>query len=497
MQGRKDYQEKLFVSFQLSERVPKDNFYRRLKDNLDLRFLYKKTRLYYGAEGQKSIDPVVFFKFMLIGYLENLNSDRKIIEHTSMRMDMLYFLGYDIDESLPWHSTLSRTRQLYGEELFLEVFRNVLGLCVAKGMVKGRCQAVDSAYIKSNASMESLVEKSLLEETGNYFSELTANEEHEQTGITKSCKRQTKLSNEDFSSTTDPDARISKKQHKPLALNYSGQISVDTESHVICGAMADFADKRDAQSLPAIVSQTCENLQAENIQVEEVLADTNYSSGDALKYLEDNLISGFIPNFGPYKTERDGFTYYPEGDYYLCSQGVKLPFKGIRKRSDSNKEVKQYWSVKKDCTNCPLNTNCANKHGNKVLEDTIDKPYYDRMHQKVRSKKGRKLKKVRSATVEPVLGTLLQFQGMKKVYTKGIDLANKHVLLACTAYNIRKLMRFKTIKSIAQVMKHRTMEVKTALLSLLNVLDESFCWVAIVQPKNLKIVYGKDLRICY
>lgn len=110
MQGRKQYQEKLFTQFQLSQRVPEGNFYRRLRELLDLRWLYKKTRKYYGSEGQKSIDPVVFFKLILIGYLENLGSDRRIIQTVRLRLDMLYFLGYDLDEELPWHSTLSRTR---------------------------------------------------------------------------------------------------------------------------------------------------------------------------------------------------------------------------------------------------------------------------------------------------------------------------------------------------------------------------------------------------
>ena len=70
MQGKKNYGEKLFLSFQLSERVPTDNFYRRLKESLDLQWLYKSTKSYKGSEGQKSIDPVVFFKLILVGYLE-------------------------------------------------------------------------------------------------------------------------------------------------------------------------------------------------------------------------------------------------------------------------------------------------------------------------------------------------------------------------------------------------------------------------------------------
>jgi transposase len=176
MQGKKHLSEKLFLSFQLSERVPADNFYRRLKEQLDLQFVYKRTKKYYGTEGQQSTDPVVFLKLILIGYLENLNSDRKIIDHSKMRLDILYFLGYDLDEELPWHSTLSRTRQLYGEEVFKELFIKALGLCVQKGMLSGRRQAIDSAYIKANASMDSLVEKEITADGEQYLQELQQDE---------------------------------------------------------------------------------------------------------------------------------------------------------------------------------------------------------------------------------------------------------------------------------------------------------------------------------
>ena len=83
-------------------------------------------------------------------------SDRALITHCSMRLDILYFLGYDIDEPLPWHSTISRTRQLYPEAVFEAVFTKVLVMCIDKGMVSGHTQAIDSAPIKANASMDSL-----------------------------------------------------------------------------------------------------------------------------------------------------------------------------------------------------------------------------------------------------------------------------------------------------------------------------------------------------
>lgn len=172
MQGKKDYQEKLFAQFQLSERIPKHNFYRRLKEVLDLDFLYGLTKSYYGASGQKSMDPVVFFKLCLVGYLENIISDRSLVQHSSMRLDILYFLGYDIDEELPWHSTISRTRQLYPESVFEQVFTKILSMCIEKEMVSGHTQAIDSAPVKANASMDSLELKVPKEELGSHLQKI-------------------------------------------------------------------------------------------------------------------------------------------------------------------------------------------------------------------------------------------------------------------------------------------------------------------------------------
>lgn len=381
-----------------------------------------------------------------------------------MRMDMLYFIGYDVDEVLPWHSTLSRTRKLYGEKLFLEVFRAVLVLCIDKGMVNGRRQAVDSAYVKANASMDSIIRDDIMADSKSFMNELSENEEDKKPD-SKAKHTKNSKANKDWTSPADPDARMSNKGGKESQLNYTAQVSVDTESHVICGAMADFADKRDAQSLSKIVDQTSESLVKRGIPLQEILADTNYSSGDALRYLEEKNIGGYIPSFGPYKPTREGFTYYPDGDYYICSQGKMLPFKKISSRKENFRKI--YWSSKAECKNCPIKTKCIGVAGFKTLEDTTDKPYYDRMHERATSNKGKRMKTLRSATVEPVLASLLCFGGMRKVYTKGIDLANKHVLLAATAYNIKKLLRYNGENSLNAKAKNTTKE-------LLNVLYQSY-----------------------
>lgn len=486
MQGKKEYQEKLFNNFQLSERVPKENFYRRLKSELDLSFLLPLTKSYYGREGQKSIDPVVFFKLILVGYLENLNSDRKIMNHVSMRLDILFFIGYDIDEELPWHSTLSRTRGLYGEEVFKELFKKVLSLCVSKGMVSGKRQAIDSAYIKANASLDSLLEKEILTDGDAYTEELNENEESPKTVSNRKKKeveshhawkaetykgqpkgnrnkeneldefgntiRPKFLSNHTHYSKTDGDARISVKPGKPRQLNYSAQTSVDTKSHVITNILADFSDKRDSQSLPEAVKETQQNLSENNLQLEEVLADTGYSSATALKYLKQNNITGYIPNFGQYKNTREGFVYNKEADQYECIRGnhALLPFKKIATSHDGS-QMKVYRSSNKHCKECPLRASCIGKSDFKAITESIDKPLYDEMHERLQTSKAKRLKKQRSSTVEPVLGTLINFMGMRRVWTRGIKNANKFMIGAATAYNLKKWMKYITKKVNSQM----------------------------------------------
>lgn len=487
MQGKKHYEEKLFTSFQLSERVPQENFYRQLSEVLDLKFIYEETKKYYGTEGQQSIDPVVFFKLILVGYLENLNSDRKIIAHASMRMDILFFIGYDIDDELPWHSTLSRTRGLYGEEIFRLLFKKVLSLCVSKGMVSGKRQAVDSAYIKANASLDSLVEKEILDDGEHFANELHENgdskekvsaqkkkqveahhkwkekEYKNQPGSSEQKKdgdldefgniyRPKFLSNHTHTSKTDPDARISVKPGKPRQMNYSAQTSVDTRAHVITNIMADFSDKRDSQSLAKAVKQTKENLQENNLHLKEILADTGYSSGSALRFLKENDITAYIPNFGQYKNTREGFTYNKDKEQYECIRGNKaiLPFKKFAKSHDGS-TMKVFRSSSKDCRSCPLRSECIGKSDFKAITESTDKPLYDEMHERLKTQKAKRLKIQRSSTVEPVLGTLINFRGMKRIWTRGIKNANKFMLGAAIAYNLKKWLSYKhkTVRVVA------------------------------------------------
>ena len=470
----------------LEDLVPQDNFYRLLDRELDLGFLYRSTAHFYGAEGQDSIDPVVFFKICLVGYLNNINSDRKLIQFCANALDIRLYLRYDIDELLPWHSTISRTRQRYGEHVFLHLFRAVLKQCIDKGMVRGKRQAVDSAFIKANASMDSLIEKQVLDDAQYYAQELAQNNQEQQLPhrITKVSATRKKLvekhhawkqrayknmpghnhsekydeqgnlirprflSNHTHYSPTDPDARISTKPGKPRQLNYYGQLAVDDAHHVITAACADFADKRDSQCLEQIVSLSEENLSEHGLQIGEILADAAYSSGESLDFLNQNGIEAWMPNFGQYVAEREGFVFNKEENRYECIKdgghkalltykGEKTDSKGYRKNS--------YRSSEKVCGNCPLRIACCgNKTRFKKIDDSIHKALFDKMHRKLKCNPNyaKKMSRIRSKTVEPVLGTLLNFLNMRRINARGIKQANKHVLLAATCYNLKKYLRF-------------------------------------------------------
>lgn len=511
MQGRKDIQPKMMYQVNIDSFVATDNFYRQLSQTLDLSFLYAATAPYYGTEGQESIDPVVFFKICLVGYLNNINSDRRLMAYCSNCIDVRWYLKYDIDESLPWHSTISRTRQLYGEEIFLSLFQKVLSHCIAKGMVRGKRQAVDSAYIKANASMDSLQEKEVVADVALYAQELNEGSEYKvKASVKKAVERhhawkaeeyksmpghidnpkQTDengilirpkfLSNHTHYSPTDPDAKISTKPGKARQLNYAGQIAVDDAHHVITGACASSAGNKDSQNLADILTQTITNLTHHQLSIEQVVADAGYSSGEALAYCEQNNINAYIPNFGQYKPERPGFEYNQAANYYQCTKeggnGAKLFYKG--ERTDSKGYTKKtYRSSETDCKNCPLRVQCCGATTKfKKIDDSIDKPYYDRMHQKLSANPSyaKRISRIRSRTVEPVLGTLINFLNMKRLNSRGMSSANKHVMLSALCYNLKKLMKF--IRPKTAIIAKAMQESKLKEGERLHFLYRNYLW---------------------
>lgn len=125
---------------------------------------------------------------------------------------------------------------------------------------------------------------------------------------------------------------------------------------------------------------------------------------------------------------------------FACSQGKYLNYKGLKKNYSPSK---RYSSDPKDCSNCPLKVSCIGKSNQKMITETLSKPLFDQMAIRTESRTGKKMRRARQSTVEPVIGTLVNFLGLKKLKTKGLSKATKSMTVAAIAYNLKKLIKFK------------------------------------------------------
>jgi transposase len=500
-QGKKSFQPKMFFNFYLPDQIPDDNFYKVLKKHLDLRFIYSETKDIYSHTGRPSLDPVVFFKCLLIGYLENICSDRALEKAIQLRLDLLYFIDHDIGEAPPDHSTICKTRKRIPTDVFEKVFNHVLGLCISAGLVKGDIQSIDTAYINANASLDKMVEVKMIDrDPMEYLNEVKAQDDPTDDDIDQAKRRIKKsqksleqftehrrkkytdleggkphkknkrrfMSNATHMSRTDPDARIAKKSGKPRMLCYSAAMAVDTDNNVITHISAEHASKKDSRLLLDVTESTLDRLEAFGLATSTILADAGFSSGENYFVLNHWGLNSFIPIHGGFKEKREGFEYHQSGDYYTCSEGQKLHFKHYGKAGGYFK--KRYFSLKSVCNNCSKQKMCTGTKGVKKIEHTIYREEYEEMIKRLKSYQGIKSYALRMQTVEPTFGTIQQHYGLRWINARGKDCANKIMLMAGAAVNLKKWM-----KKI--ILKDFLMLFQTIFISRRSVLKENYLLV--------------------
>src|SRR5713101_5952750 len=155
--GQQDSDTRLYYyNLSLDRLVPQDHLLRRIAAAVDFSFVRPLCRPYYSHTGQPSVDPVVIFKIMLIGYLYGVTSERRLAEEVSMHLGYRWFLGYDFDVPTPDHSVLSKARARFSQEVFEAFFRQSIELCRQAGLLEEGPVYVDSTLIRANASVDSL-----------------------------------------------------------------------------------------------------------------------------------------------------------------------------------------------------------------------------------------------------------------------------------------------------------------------------------------------------
>lgn len=445
-QGHKDKPEPaLFVpSSELYAHIPKRHFYEQLDKVLDLSFVYELTRpLYAERIGRPSLDPVIFFKCMLIGFFENIIYDRELGFRIADSLTLRKFLGYSLDERTPDESTVRKTRAKMPLEAFSTVFDYVLDVCNTHGLLRGRAIGTDSTLVDANAAMDSLEHKELGCSYEQYVLAVRRQDKPDATAGEAALAdkgRAGKASNNDWQSATDPDARVMQHADGHTHLSYKVDTSVDLETGVIVSAGAELANVSDQADFLERVDETTEALQARGLEPEVIVADKGHESGENLIGLEERGLVGLVSSRNQYSGKpgfrREDFDYDSETDTLVCPAGQRLV-----KISSKDRKAHHYKASGSVCKACPNFGICTrSKNGRSVMisfyEDVIK-----RNRERVHSDAARPLMQIRRQRGEAPFGYFKAFGGLRRMAGRGLAYAEKKALIAALGWNLLLLVK--------------------------------------------------------
>lgn len=440
----------------IEDLVPEDHFLRKLEAALDLSFVYEETaHLYSRRYGRAPIDPVVMVKYLLLGFLYGIPSERQIEVRCADSNAFRWYLGIDLDERVPDHSTISqlRRRKPAFRKVFRRLFEEVVRQCVEKGLVSGRLAVTDSTHVKANASRASEQEVDALEEVGNYWERLDAYEEEgleelkRQTGQrrakrTKQVKKDKRRSRKKVSST-DPESGYMKRPGKPSGFYYLSHQTTDPDYGIITAVTVTPGDVHDSR--PYL--EQLEYVHKSVVPLQAAAADSAYDFPLAHRALEELGIDFFVvpqPAHDRTKAElkRDAFTYNEQRDVYLCPNGKELRRKRLY-RSGSGL-FWEYWAEKKDCGSCPLRQKCLNetdKAGARKLQDSYFKTVVQEHFSRRWEPEYREALKQRQIWCEGTFAAQKWGHNLTRLLRRGLEAAEDHCLLSAAALNLKRMIK--------------------------------------------------------
>jgi len=310
---KQEPQREFWIETDALAKAPGHPFYKRLNQILaEERFdAYAEDlcRKFYKEEGRPGIPPGVYFRMLLIGYFEGLDSERRIAWHCQDSLSLREFLGYTLKQDTPDHSSLSRIRQRIDLETHQEIFAFILKIQAKHDLVSGKTVGIDATTLEGNAALRSIVRRDTGEKYQDFLVRL-AKESGIETPTREDLakldrKRPHKGSNKDWKNPHDPDAKITKMKDGSTHLAHKAEHAVDMDSGAVLAVTLQGADLGDTTTLPVTVTEAAENMESLQQEPEaqpkihenwlsEAVADKGYHSGATLLELKDHEIRTYI-----------------------------------------------------------------------------------------------------------------------------------------------------------------------------------------------------------
>jgi transposase len=429
MGKRKAKQQELFVSTNEIPKAASHPFYAKVNEVLeqhqvDRRLEHLCGRFYKPALGRPSMAPGVYFRMLLIGFFEGIDSERGIGWRVADSMSLREFLGFSVTEQTPDHSTISRTRRLLPVETHKAVFRWFVRVLGEEGLIEGQTIAIDATTLEANAAMRSIRRRDDGRSYEEYLKDLGKAEGLENPTREQLArmdrKRKKKGSNKEWMSPADTDARITKMKDGRTHLAHKAEHAVDLSSGAVVAVTLQAADLGDTTTMQQTLKEAQANAALVNERgVEETVADKGYHSNRVLVNLHAEGIRTYIPE----------------------------PERGPRKWDGKEKEQQQVY---------------ANRR-------------------RTSGRRGKDLQKLRSELTERSFAHMYETGGMRRTHLQKRNNILKRLLFHAVGFNLALLLRKRF-----GIGKPRTLQGTADAILLLNIVVAVFCahWMESVEPDH-------------
>jgi transposase len=431
-------QEPLWVEAKGLARGPGHPFYGRLNEILAQsgfdRFVEGLCEPFYAARrGRPSLPPAVYFRLMLIGYFEGIDSERGIAWRVADSLTLREFLGFSSTQESPDHSTLSRNRRLLSVEVHQEVFTWVLQVLAKEGLLRGKTLGIDATTLEANAALRSIVRRDSGESYETFLTNLA-----KASGIETPTredlarldrKRPKKGSNQEWQSPSDPDARITKMKDGRTHLAHKAEHAVDMETGAVVAVTLQPADRGDCQSVEVTLEEAM-----------DVLSDVAEDES-AAQELSSEVLAEMVADKG----------------YHSNAVLVNRATVGIRSYIAEPKRGRRNWKGK-----------------------AIEKKAVYANRSRIRSRRGKSLMRLRGERVERSFAHCYETGAMRRTHLQGHCNILKRLLVHVAGFNLGLVMR-----RLFGIGKPRVLQGRSALLFRLFTAAEprlAVCWACILAP---------------